>query len=80
MGIDKTRFLKTFKAEAETYLGTLEKGIVRLEKEKDSVALIEELFRAAHTLKGDARMMGFKEISDSAHRIEDLFYYRGSHL
>ena len=54
------------------YLTTLDQGLVRLEKESQNRELLDELYRAAHTLKGTARMMGFGQIGDIAHKIEDL--------
>jgi chemotaxis protein histidine kinase CheA len=72
MKIDKSKFIATFKSEAEGYLLTLNQGLVRLEKDPKNTELLNELFRAAHTLKGSARMMGFTEIRDVAHKIEDL--------
>jgi len=43
-----------------------------LEKKPSDTAMIDELFRAAHTLKGSAAMMGFQGISDVAHKAEDM--------
>ena len=62
--------------EAEGYLNTLNQGLVQLEQEPLNQALLGELFRAAHTLKGAARMMGFNDVQQLAHSIEDVL----SHL
>lgn len=72
MATDKSRFIAAFLSEAEDYIRILEQGLVRLEKETGDIPLINELFRAAHTLKGCSRMMGYTEISDKAHAIEDI--------
>ncbi|MDP1852635.1 MAG: hybrid sensor histidine kinase/response regulator [Candidatus Omnitrophota bacterium] len=70
---NRAEFIATFKTEAEEHLGKLSKGLVVLEKNPDDAELLKELFRVAHTLKGVARMMGFFEIQEIAHRIEDIF-------
>lgn len=70
---NKSEFVATFKAESEEHLGKLSKDLVALERTPGSIDIIKELFRVAHTLKGVARMMGFIEIQEIAHRIEDIF-------
>jgi two-component system chemotaxis sensor kinase CheA len=62
-----------FKAETEDHLTKLENGLVALEKQPDNVDLASSLNREVHTLKGAARVFGFYEIQDIAHRIEDIF-------
>jgi len=66
-------FLALFKGEAQDYLVTLNKGLLSLEKKPDQPAVIDDLFRAAHTLKGALRMMGYMDIQDNAHLLEDIF-------
>ena len=62
-----------FKAETEDHLTKLDNGLVELEKQPDNVELVSDLNREVHTLKGSARVFGFCEIEDIAHRIEDIF-------
>ncbi len=62
-----------FKAETEEHLTKLDNGLVELEKQPDNVELASSLNREVHTLKGAARVFGFYEIQDIAHRIEDIF-------
>ncbi len=62
-----------FKAETEEHLTRLDNGLVDLEKQPDQPELVRRLNREVHTLKGAARVFGFNEIQDIAHRIEDLF-------
>ena len=62
-----------FKAETEDHLTKLDNGLVELEKQPDNVELVSDLNREVHTLKGSARVFGFSEIEDIAHRIEDIF-------
>ncbi|HUL30140.1 MAG TPA: ATP-binding protein, partial [Thermodesulfobacteriota bacterium] len=62
-----------FKVETEEHLTKLDNGLVELEKQPGNVGLATDLNREVHTLKGAARVFGFCEIQDIAHRIEDIF-------
>ena len=62
-----------FKVETEEHLTKLDNGLVELEKQPNNVELARDLNREVHTLKGAARVFGFCEIQDIAHRIEDIF-------
>jgi two-component system chemotaxis sensor kinase CheA len=61
-----------FEAETEEHLTKLDNGLVELEKQPDNIELVRGLNREVHTLKGAARVFGFCEIQDIAHRIEDI--------
>ncbi len=62
-----------FKAETEEHLTKLDNGLIELEKQPHNVDLASDLNREVHTLKGAARVFGFSEIQDIAHRVEDIF-------
>jgi two-component system chemotaxis sensor kinase CheA len=62
-----------FRAETEEHLTKLDNGLVELEKQPNNFELASSLNREVHTLKGAARVFGFYEIQDIAHRIEDIF-------
>jgi two-component system chemotaxis sensor kinase CheA len=62
-----------FRAETEEHLTKLDNGLVELEKQPNNIELASSLNREVHTLKGAARVFGFYEIQDIAHRIEDIF-------
>jgi chemotaxis protein histidine kinase CheA len=62
-----------FIEEAQEHLETLEKGILELSSAVNDQETINELFRAAHSVKGGAAMLGFTSIQKSAHRLEDAF-------
>ncbi|KAF0221383.1 MAG: two-component system chemotaxis family sensor kinase [Geobacteraceae bacterium] len=69
---DKSKYLDIFLKEAEEHLAALQKGLLILERNPETPALIHDLLRSAHTLKGSARMLGFDGISAIAHKMEDL--------
>ena len=70
---EKKDLIAIFKVETEDHLTKLDKGLVELEKQPDNIELVNGLNREVHTLKGAARVFGFFEIQDIAHRIEDIF-------
>ncbi|MFZ8854045.1 MAG: chemotaxis protein CheW [Armatimonadota bacterium] len=63
--------MELFVTEAEENIANLENGLLRLEREGDA-ALVAELFRYAHTLKGSAGAAGLVEMSQLAHAMENL--------
>jgi chemosensory pili system protein ChpA (sensor histidine kinase/response regulator) len=69
---DKSGIIEFFLVEAGEHIQNLNTGLLALEKNPDDRAVIDELFRAAHTLKGSAAMMGFQGVSDVGHKAEDM--------
>ncbi len=64
--------LDLFQAEVETHAATLEAGLVELDSAPEDLGLIEPLMRAAHSLKGAARIVGLDAVVTLAHAMEDL--------
>ena len=62
-----------FIEEAKEHLETIEKGILDLSSAVNDEETINELFRAAHSIKGGAAMLNFTSIQTTAHRLEDAF-------
>lgn len=69
---DRSAFIAKFREEAADLLQRLNEGIITLESDPGNRALIDQWLRDAHTLKGSSRMVGLIEISDIAHRMEDI--------
>src|SRR3990172_1190470 len=69
---DKSEIIDFFLVEAGEHIQNLNAGLLALEKDPVNRATIDVLFRAAHTLKGSAAMMGFQGVSDVAHKAEDM--------
>lgn len=65
--------LKEFMQNCADLMETLDEAVLKLEQEPDDKDTIEEIFRAAHTLKGAAGMFGFVAIEKVMHRMENLF-------
>lgn len=66
------QFLAVFITEAQENLEALEQGLLELESRPGDSALHNSVFRAAHTIKGSAGLVGQKEIQDFTHHLEDL--------
>jgi two-component system chemotaxis sensor kinase CheA len=62
---------KYFRVEARELLDQLGRGILDLEKSDAAAGLVPRLLRAAHTLKGAARVVKQADIAEHAHAIED---------
>lgn len=73
MDADKQRILGYFIEEANEHLENLEKGILDLHNVVTDQERVNDLFRAAHSIKGGAAMLGFGSIQKTAHRLEDYF-------
>ncbi len=65
--------LKVFTQEAEELIQQLDDAVLRLEKEGQDAELIQEIFRAAHTLKGSSGMLGHERMAELTHAMETLF-------
>lgn len=64
--------LEYFFPEAQEYLETITLSMLRLEKDPTDMETIQQLFRAAHTLKGSAYTVGFQAVGDITHHVENF--------
>ena len=64
--------LKDFFAEAEQQVDTLESNILVVENDPTNHEAIDEIFRAAHTLKGGSATVEMTELSGFTHKVEDV--------
>ncbi|MEO0014677.1 MAG: hypothetical protein RLZZ535_3066 [Cyanobacteriota bacterium] len=70
---NQQRILGYFIEEAKEHLQTLEQGILQLATSVQDTETVNEMFRAAHSVKGGAAMLGYTSIQKTAHRLEDSF-------
>lgn len=73
MSDNQQRILGYFIEEAKEHLETLEQGLLNLSSASEDSEQIDELFRAAHSIKGGGAMLGYGSIQKTAHRLEDAF-------
>ncbi len=67
-----TDYLTDFVQESEERITELNNALLTLERDPDDEEAMENIFRIAHTLKGNCGAMGLESASDLAHAIEDL--------
>ena len=71
--MDVSQYLEIFIDETDEHLQTLSDCIMELEKDPENMDTINEIFRAAHSLKGMAGTMGFKRMQHLTHDMENVF-------
>lgn len=72
--MDSGRYLEMFIEDTEENLHDLKKAILRLKDNPEDSTAVNELFRAAHTMKGAAASMGFSKMAGLLHGMEDVLY------
>lgn len=71
--MDVSQYLEIFIDETKEHLQSLNEQLLVLEKEPENDATINEIFRAAHSLKGMAGTMGYKRMQRLTHDMENVF-------
>lgn len=71
--MDVSQYLEIFIDESNEHLQSLSDQLMILEKEPDNNDTINEIFRAAHSLKGMAGTMGYKRMQNLTHHMENVF-------
>ena len=64
--------LNIFQQESMEIISSMDGKLLLLEKDSSNTEIAMQLFRDAHSLKGSARMLGFEDIQNIAHKIEDI--------
>ncbi|MDH3974520.1 MAG: chemotaxis protein CheA [Deltaproteobacteria bacterium] len=70
--MDMSKYKGMFISETKEHLQSMNKLIISLEKTPDKQEDIEALFREAHSVKGMAASMGYSDISELSHKMEDM--------
>lgn len=71
--MDLSQYLDIFIDETKEHIQTLNEQVLILEAEPENIDTINEIFRAAHSLKGMAGTMGFKRMQRLTHDMENVF-------
>lgn len=69
---DVSQYLGVFLDEGQEQLDLLERHLLEMEKTAPTQEALQVMFRAAHTLKGSSRTMGFMRIGDLTHEMENV--------
>ncbi len=69
---DLSQFQDAFFEEASEHLTTIEDGLLHLEQRPDDLDLLNRIFRAAHSIKGNSGMFGLTAVGQFTHKMETL--------
>ena len=72
VNMENEEYLDIFISESREYLTSLDQSILELERNPEDREILNEVFRYAHTLKGMASTMGFNNIAEVSHQMENL--------
>jgi len=70
--VDTNQYLEVFIGEMTEHLQNINESLLKLEQDKQDKDIINEIFRAAHTIKGMAASMGFEKMANLTHGMEDV--------
>lgn len=70
--MDMSQYLQIFIEESNDHLQSLNEHLLELEHSPDNIQILNEIFRAAHTLKGMSGTMGFVKMQKLTHNIENV--------
>ncbi len=71
MYIDDDELRGLYKTSATEHIQAIESALMQLEKQPQNLAVLKDLLRSAHTLKGDSRMLGVQDVETLVHQIEE---------
>lgn len=72
MDMDVSQYKELFINEAQEHLEALNQSMVDLEKDPENPDVLTEIFRSAHTLKGMSATMGFDQLTQLTHEMENV--------
>lgn len=70
--MDLSNYLEIFIEESKDHLQAMNQELLKLEAEPENIAIINEIFRSAHTLKGMAGSMGYEDLASLTHEMENV--------
>jgi len=70
--MDTNQYLEMFIDESKEHLQACNVHLLELEKNPLDLAIVNEVFRSAHTLKGMSATMGYEDIADLTHMMENV--------
>ncbi|WP_409305444.1 chemotaxis protein CheA [Peribacillus sp. SCS-155] len=70
--MDMNQYLEVFIDESKEHLQTCSEQLLELEKNPHDLAIVNEIFRSAHTLKGMSATMGYEDLANLTHKMENV--------
>lgn len=70
--MEVNQYLEMFIEESKEHLQSCSDNLLVLENNPEDLSIVNEIFRSAHTLKGMAATMGFEDLADLTHKMENV--------
>lgn len=70
--MDMNQYLEVFIEESKEHLQLCSEQLLELEKNPEDLSVVNEIFRAAHTLKGMSATMGYEDLANLTHKMENV--------
>ncbi|MEK9197793.1 chemotaxis protein CheA [Ureibacillus sp. FSL E2-3493] len=70
--MELNQYLEMFIEESKEHLQSCSDNLLELEKNPEDIAIVNEIFRSAHTLKGMSATMGYEDLADLTHKMENV--------
>ncbi|MGE7185221.1 chemotaxis protein CheW [Peribacillus sp. NPDC006672] len=70
--MDMNQYLEVFIEESKEHLQTCSEQLLVLEKNPEDLSIVNEIFRSAHTLKGMSATMGYEDLANLTHKMENV--------
>ena len=70
--MELNKYLEMFIEESKEHLQSCSEHLLELEKNPEDLAIVSEIFRSAHTLKGMSATMGYEDLADLTHKMENV--------
>ncbi|SFC07603.1 two-component system, chemotaxis family, sensor kinase CheA [Bacillus sp. OV322] len=70
--MDMNQYLEVFIEESKEHLQTCSEQLLELEKSPQDLLIVNEIFRSAHTLKGMSATMGYEDLANLTHKMENV--------
>jgi two-component system, chemotaxis family, sensor kinase CheA len=70
--MEMSQYLEVFIEESKENLQTCNEQLLELEKNPENLSIVNEIFRAAHTLKGMSATMGYEDLANLTHKMENV--------
>lgn len=70
--LETNQYLDMFIDESKEHLQTMNDNLLQLEQNPDDIDVVKNVFRSAHTIKGMSATMGFEDIANLTHELENV--------
>ncbi|MEC3886063.1 chemotaxis protein CheA [Halobacillus sp. HZG1] len=70
--METNQYLEVFIDESKEHLQSINDQLLQLEKNPQDLTIVNEIFRSAHTLKGMSATMGYQDLSNLTHKMENV--------